>query len=186
MSVEPNHSSTVLYPKQSSRTQTYSHCKPPHLPSISLIILHPPLYIRLLFILYFSMLAKQPSFLFPMQLTNTISRIEDLLFHAATLLALLLVTRLNQVRAIRVTLRMGSQAVRIRVLTATAVDGVLGPSGQFNRVGLRLGHWSCGDHGSQEGSDNGEGSKAHCEGWGKRSVCLNCLALMDRRVVNER
>lgn len=97
-----------------------------------------------------------------MQLTNTFSRIEGLLFHASTLLALLLVTRLNQVRAIRVTLRMGSQAVRIRVLTATAVDGVLGPSSQFNRVGLRLGHWSCGDHGSQKGSGNGEGSKTHC------------------------
>lgn len=110
------------------------------------------------------MLAKHLSFLLPRQLTSTFSRIKDLLFGAATLLALLLVTRLNQVRAVGVTLRMRRQAVRIRIETTTAVDGVLGSSSQFNRVGFSLGHWSSRNHGSQEGGGNGEGCEAHREG----------------------
>lgn len=89
---------------------------------------------------------------------------KDLLFRTATFLALLLVARLNQVRAVRVTLGMRCQAVRIRVKTTTTVNGVLGSSSQFNRVGLRLGHWSSRNHGSQEGGGNGEGCKAHREG----------------------
>lgn len=58
---------------------------------------------------------------------------------------------------------MRRQAVRIRVETTTAVDGVLGSSSQFNGVGLRLGHWSSRNHGSQEGGGNGEGCEAHRE-----------------------